>query len=83
MEKTMFEIMEELNDPNRKLTFEYDVHLKEGYKPIGEREPWQSPLETTVKFRVEAKCRAEADRMVKALLADKNVIEYGGVCISD
>lgn len=58
--------------------FEYWVDLKEGYRPVMQEEE-----ETEVRFVVEAKNRATADRMVMALLKGAaNVKEYGGYCIS-
>ena len=59
------------------LKFEYYVELKEGYKPV-----MQTEEETDVKFVIEAKNRATADRAVKALLKNaENVKRYDGVCI--
>lgn len=59
------------------LKFEYFVELKEGYKPVMQMEE-----ETDVKFVIEAKNRATADRMVKALLKNaENVKSWDGVCI--
>lgn len=43
--------------------FEYRIDLKEGYRPVMQKEE-----ETEVRFVIEAKNRATADRMVKALL---------------
>lgn len=51
------------------LKFEYYVELKEGYKPV-----MQTEEETDVKFVIEAKNRATADRMVKALNWMKNLV---------
>lgn len=60
------------------LKFKYYVELKEGYRPVMELEE-----ETEISFVIEAKNRATADRMVKALLKEAaNVKEYGGFCIS-
>lgn len=59
------------------LKFEYYVELKEGYRPV-----MQTEEETDVKFVLEAKNRATADRAVKALLKNaENVKRYDGVCI--
>ena len=59
------------------LKFKYYVELKEGYKPV-----MQTEEETDVKFVIEAKNRATADRMVKALLKNaENVKRWDGVCI--
>lgn len=59
------------------LKFEYYVELKEGYKPV-----MQTEEETDVKFVIEAKNRATADRMVKALLKNaENVKRWDGICI--
>ena len=60
------------------LKFEYYVELKEGYRPV-----MQSEEQEEVRFVIEAKNRATADRAVKALLKDAaNVKRYGGICIS-
>lgn len=60
------------------LKFEYCVELKEGYKPV-----MQTEEEEEVRFIIEAKNRATADRAVKALLKDAaNVKRYDGICIS-
>ena len=59
------------------LKFKYYVELKEGYKPV-----MQTEEETDVKFVIEAKNRATADRMVKALLKNaENVKRWDGICI--
>ncbi len=59
------------------LKFEYYVELKEGYKPV-----MQTEEETDVKFVIEAKNRATADRAVKALLKNaENVKRWDGICI--
>lgn len=59
------------------LKFEYYVDLKEGYRPVMQEEE-----ETEVRFVIEAKNRATADRAVKALLKGAaNVNRYGGVRI--
>lgn len=59
------------------LKFEYYVDLKEGYRPV-----MQEAEETEVRFVIEAKNRATADRAVKALLKGaENVKDYGGFCI--
>ena len=59
------------------LKFEYCVELKEGYRPVMKEEE-----ETEIRFVIEAKNRATAERAVKALLKDAaNVKEYSGICI--
>lgn len=59
------------------LRFEYCVDLKEGYRPVMQEEE-----ETEVRFVIEAKNRATADRAVKALLnGAENVKNYIGFCI--
>ncbi len=59
------------------MKFEYYVELQEGYRPA-----MQTEEETEVKFVIEAKNRATADRAVKALLKNaENVKRYDGVCI--
>lgn len=59
------------------LKFEYFVELKEGYRPV-----LQTEEETEVRFVIEAKNRATADRAVKALLKGaENVKEYDGICV--
>ena len=59
------------------LKFKYYVELKEGYKPV-----MQTEEETDMKFVIEAKNRATADRMVKALLKNaENVKRWDGICI--
>lgn len=57
------------------LRFKYHIELKEGYKQTMEPE-----TETEISFVIEAKNRATADRMVKALLKDATNIK-GGNCI--
>lgn len=59
------------------MKFSYLVEVKEGYK-----QTMQTEDETEVRFVIEAKNRATADRMVKAMLKDApNIKEYDGVCI--
>lgn len=59
------------------MKFEYCVDLKAGYRPV-----MQEAEETEVRFVIEAKDRATADRAVKALLKGaENVKDYGGFCI--
>ncbi len=47
------------------MKFEYFATLKDGYRPVMELTE-----ETDVRFVVEASCRVNADRMVKAILKD-------------
>lgn len=61
------------------MKFGYWVELKEGFKQTSQLEE-----ETDVNFVIEAKNRATADRMVRAMLKDApNVVEYSGICIDD
>lgn len=55
--------------------FRYCVTLKEGYRPVGKTEN-----EKEVVLTIEAKNRATADRMIKALLTDR-IMDYSGICI--
>lgn len=60
------------------LKFEYYAELKEGYRPV-----MQTEEEEEVRFIIEAKNRAAADRAVRALLKDAaNVKRYEGICIN-
>ena len=56
--------------------FEYSIELKNGYKPVMETE-----METEINIVIEAKCRVDADRAIKALLRPDNVNECIGICI--
>ena len=61
------------------MKFEYNVELKDGYKPTMQKEP-----ETEIQFIIDAKNRATADRMVKAMLCKaENVICWSGIAIGD
>ena len=61
------------------MKFEYVIDLKKGYRPV-----MQTEEEMEVRFVIEAKNRATADRAVKALLEDApNVEEITGICIGD
>lgn len=61
------------------MKFEYFSTLKDGYRPVMELTE-----ETDVRFVVEASCRVNADRMVKAILKDcTNIQDISGVCIEE
>ena len=62
------------------LKFEYWITLKDGhgYKPT-----MDDTEHNDICITIDAKNRATADRMIKALTAgNDNIIEYDGVCIS-
>lgn len=62
------------------MKFEYFAELKEGYKPV--MPVVETEEKTEMSFIIEAKNRATADRMVKALLKEAaNVERYSGICI--
>ena len=59
------------------MKFEYIVDLKEGYKKVMETE-----ITDEVRFIIEAKNRATADRAVSALLKNApNIKRWDGFCI--
>ena len=61
----------------KKLHFEVYVTLKEGYSPV----PYME-TETDLSFIIEARNRATADRMVKAMLSGCNNVEsWDSICI--
>ena len=62
------------------MKFQFNIELKEGYKPVMENNE-----EKEIEIIVEAKNYATASRIIRALLKDApNVAEnYGGVCLED
>lgn len=61
----------------KNLRFEVYVTLKEGFQPI----PYME-TETDFSFIIEARNRATADRMVKAMLSGCNNVEFwDSICI--
>lgn len=59
------------------MKFEYIADLKEGYRKVLDTE-----ITDEVRFVIEAKNRATADRAVSALLQNApNVKECSGICI--
>ena len=62
------------------MKFEYIAEVKKGYKIAS---PLYDEEETEIRFTIEARNRATADRMIKALLMTENVIECSGICIED
>ena len=59
------------------LTFEYWVELRNGYKPA----QIDAEIENEFSFIIKAPNRATADRMIKAMFSNDNVVTYDGVCI--
>lgn len=56
------------------MKFEYIVELKNGFCPVLKNEE-----ETEIRFVIDASCRVNADRMIKAMLKDApNVIDCDG-----
>ena len=61
----------------KNLHFEVYVTLKEGFQPV----PYME-TETDLTFIIEARNRATADRMVKAMLSNCNNVEcWDSICI--
>lgn len=61
------------------MKFEYIVDLKKGYRQVMETKE-----ETEIRFVIEAKNRATADRMITTMLKDApNIKECSGICIEN
>lgn len=58
------------------MKFAYYIDLKEGYKVAS---PLFTEEEKEITFTIEARNRATADRMVKALLKPYNVEHWDGI----
>ena len=60
------------------MKFSYVIELKEGFKPAT---PLLNEKGTEIEIILEARNRATADRMIKALFTPGNVKEVSGICI--